>query len=221
MEIFGDLERLFARLYPFRVPIAIGAALLLAAAAAGAYHFGVHRLMWRHKLATTVATAILLTVLVPTGYYLASPLWIRTSLVELEAAESSQRNQEAGIRAASETSPGQPIDPLSLRVTKRGDFVGADSFHFGRGRAVIGELAPGRYTLRVEEFSVQNGPDLYMYLSPSPTGYAPDAINLGRLKATDGAFSYDIPQGTDIPRVRSVIVWCRQFAVLFATATLS
>lgn len=40
------------------------------------------------------------------------------------------------------------------------------------------------------------------------------------LKATDGAFNYLIPPGTDISAYRSAIVWCRQFAMLFASAPL-
>ena len=99
--------------------------------------------------------------------------------------------------------------------------MGADAFHFGRGRALIIEVAPGRQTLRMEDFSVQNGPDLFVYLSPNPSGYAADAVNLGKLKASDGAFNYDVPEGIDISRIKSVIVWCRQFSVLFAAASLS
>lgn len=165
-----------------------------------------YRFIWRHKLPASVVAGIALVVLVPVAYYLASPLWIRTSLVEPPAGG-------AGV-----------IEPARAEVMSsalRGEFRGADTFHFGRGRALINEAAPGRYTLRVEDFSVQNGPDLYVYLSTNPQGYAADATNLGRLKASDGAFNYDIPAGTDISRIKSVIVWCRQFSVLFATATLT
>src|SRR3989304_887301 len=45
-----------------------------------------------------------------------------------------------------------------------------------------------------------------------------EALNLGRLKATDGAFNYEIPAGIDLKGVKSVVVWCRQFDVLFAVA---
>ena len=111
--------------------------------------------------------------------------------------------------------------PFVPHVARAGQFRGADDFHFGRGRVQLIETEPGRFTLRFEGFSVRNGPDLFVYLSPSATGYADGALNLGRLKATGGAFNYEIPAGTDITRFQSVIVWCRRFATLFATAALS
>ena len=74
--------------------------------------------------------------------------------------------------------------------------------------------------MRFEDFSVRNGPDLFVYLSPDPNGYADGAINLGELKATDGAFNYAIPPDIDIAQFRSAIVWCKQFSVEFASAPL-
>ena len=75
--------------------------------------------------------------------------------------------------------------------------------------------------LRLENFSVRNGPDLYVYLVRDEGARRVDeSLNLGRLKATDGAFNYDIPAGVDIASVKSVVVWCKQFGVLFAEAPL-
>lgn len=83
------------------------------------------------------------------------------------------------------------------------------------------ETAPGQYVLRVEDFSVRNGPDLFVMLSPAPDGYREGALKLGRLRATDGAFNYEIPPGTDLTRFQSAVIWCEQFATLFGTATLA
>jgi hypothetical protein len=98
--------------------------------------------------------------------------------------------------------------------------MGEDEFHFGRGTALLIETEPGRYVVRLEDFEVRNGPDLYVYLSPVPDGYADEAIELGRLKADKGSQNYDVPAGADVGRVRSVVIWCKQFAVQFAVATL-
>ncbi len=65
---------------------------------------------------------------------------------------------------------------------------------------------------------MRNGPDLYVYLSPKADGYTSDALELGKLKATDGSFGYDLPPGTDPSSFRSAIIWCKQFSQLFATA---
>lgn len=213
MNILGDIERLAADIYPLRIPIAIGMALLTVAALIAAYRLGWYRVVLRHKVASSVVAGLALLLLVPTVYYLASPLVTRTTLVEpmpASATESLARSAE----------PSGGTGPAGARVIQQGEFKGADSFHFGRGRALVAESEPGRYVLRLEDFSVRNGPDLFVYLSPNPSGYAADAINLGALKATDGAFSYDIPAGTDISKLKSAIIWCRQFSVLFATATL-
>ena len=56
--------------------------------------------------------------------------------------------------------------------------------------------------------------------TPTADGDAEGGLNLGRLKATDGAFNYEIPPGTNVGAYRSVIVWCQRFTVLFATAPL-
>lgn len=87
------------------------------------------------------------------------------------------------------------------------------------GRPLPVEQLPG-YVLRFESFSVRNGPDLFVYLSPSSTGYTDGALELGPLKASDGSFNYEVPAGRDISLFKSAVVWCRAFSVLFATAPL-
>jgi len=59
-----------------------------------------------------------------------------------------------------------------------------------------------------------------VYLSPDPAGYVRSAVELGRLKATDGDFNTRVPAGTNVSRLRSVVIWCKQFAVQFAVAEL-
>ena len=69
---------------------------------------------------------------------------------------------------------------------------------------------------------MRNGPDLYVYLSKDVAGgKVEEMLNLGRLKATDGAFNYEIPAGIDLREVKGVVVWCRQFTTLFASAPLT
>ena len=102
-----------------------------------------------------------------------------------------------------------------------GEFVGADSFHFGRGIVSILEPTPGAYVLRFEEFVVLNGPDLYIYLSTDPAGYTSGASEVARLKASKGSFNVEIPGGVDVSRVRSVVIWCKAFGVQFAHAELA
>src|SRR5207245_8149426 len=136
-------------------------------------------------------------------------------------ATAIARTATPAATAMPEASPGATEAPqFQPRVASQGEFRRADDFHFGRGQALLIETAPGEYTLRFENFSVRNGPDLFVYLSTDPNG-SNDGLLLGDLKGTDGAFNYDVPEGTDIFRYKSAVVWCRQFAVLFATATFA
>jgi hypothetical protein len=105
--------------------------------------------------------------------------------------------------------PASP-PPAPTPLERSGSFSGADDFHFGRGTARLIETGPGTYIVRFEDFSVRNGPDLFVYLSPDPAGYADGAIELGRLRATDGSFNTPVPDGADVSAVRSVVIWCKE-----------
>ena len=196
MNLIGDIERAVAQLYPYRVPIAIALTATLALLVVIGRRRGWHRVIARHPRASAAVLALVVAIGAPLGWVLGSPLFIRTELVE---------DRPAGA---------------SGEVVLRGSIAGADEFHTGSGTASIVETADGGYVLRFDEFSVRNGPDLFVYLSPDPAGYTEEAIELGALKATDGAFDYAIPAGVDVAAMRSVVIWCRAFSVLFASAPL-
>lgn len=253
MSIFGDLERLLADLYPYRIPLTIGGLLAAAAVATLIVRRGWHRpvLTWAdgNRLAAASAAVLFLAVTLPAGYYLVSPLWERTTLIEASpldvavpasstagpatdpTAAATTGPDTSGGASASATSPAgeptvTPATPTAAptdggpQLVSRGAFSGADDFHFANGDALIIETAPGEFLLRFESFSIRNGPDLFVYLSSSPDAPSDDGIRLGELKATDGAFNYELPPGTDIGPLQYAMVWCDQFAVLFATAPL-
>ncbi len=227
--IFGDIEQFAVDLYPYRWPITAGLIIAVLLALYLAYRRRWHLVAWRHRLATAVVAAVLLAVAIPAGNYFLSPLWERSHLEEASplASAAGDGGPTANLTpipapAATPVPSPEPTQPaFTPHVTHSGDFHGADDFHFGRGKALLIETAPGQYTLRFEEFSVRNGPDLFVYLSPNPDGYDDGALNLGGLKATDGAFNYEVPPDTDISQFNSAVVWCRQFSVLFATAPLA
>jgi hypothetical protein len=240
MNLIGDLERLFATsLYPLRVPIAIALAAGVVVLAVVARRRGWFAAARRHPRRTGSLIAIALVVGLPLARYLASPLVIRTELFEPLPVALADPTTSASATPGNLPSPAPdpssepeptttaPASPtpaptqFAPAVLASGPFRGADDFHFGKGTASVIETEPGRFTLRFEDFSVRNGPDLYVYLSPDRDGYAPEALELGTLKATDGAFGYELPAGTDPQEFESAVVWCKQFAVLFAVAPLS
>ena len=230
MDWLNDLPgTLASSLYTYRVPVAIGGIVAFVAFLWVARRRGWFAAARRHPARTTALAVVLLAVGLPVAWYLGSPLIIRTALEEplpiaTAAVDPGATGGPIPTTAAGATTPpaGATTAPApTLQPARTGEFHGTDEFHFGRGTASLIETAPGTWIVRFEDFSVRNGPDLYVYLSPDPDGYTKDALELGTLKATDGAFNYDIPAGTDLSKVRSVLVWCKQFSHLFAVAPLS
>jgi hypothetical protein len=79
--------------------------------------------------------------------------------------------------------------------------------------------------LRLEDFSVTNGPDLHVLLAENPSPPDHDSLgmylDLGSLKGNLGDQNYDIPAGTDINQFKSVVIYCLPFHVVFSTADLA
>ncbi len=79
--------------------------------------------------------------------------------------------------------------------------------------------------LRFENFETDNGPDLNVYLSAAPLGadsgeYDDDFIDLGDLKGNVGDQNYELPDGVDLDRYQTVVIWCVRFGVAFGAAPL-
>lgn len=89
--------------------------------------------------------------------------------------------------------------------------------HPGSGTARIIDTENGA-VVRYENFKTINGPDLYVYLAKDLD--AKDFVNLGTLKATEGNINYDVPKDVDVREYAYVMVWCKQFGVLFNYAKI-
>lgn len=232
MEWIGDFERAFAAaIYPNRVIVAIALAVLLVAVALIARRRRWDRTVRRHPRRAAAILVPALAIALPLGWYLASPLVLSRTIDEpapivAGATGSPAPNATAAATAAPSASNAPPSatpvppTPTPAPFAKSGSFSGADDFHFGRGSAHLIETAPGVFVVRLEDFAVRNGPDLFVYLSPSADGYADGAVELAPLKADTGNQNYEVPAGVDPTSAGSVVIWCKQFSVLFATAPL-
>ena len=178
----------------------------------------------------------MLAIALPLTWYLASPLVLSASIdepppVTVAATEVAPVGPRSAVPALSPgavpsaTTVVASAAPIATRapIARSGSFHGSDDFHFGRGTARLIEVTPGSFVVRLESFAVRNGPDLYVYLSPSGDGYATGAIELGKLKADTGNQNYVVPAGAldDPADAASVVIWCKQFSHLFATAPLA
>lgn len=93
------------------------------------------------------------------------------------------------------------------------------------GKARVIELPDGRRKLTLSDgFSVDNGPDLRVYLvagDPTADDQVRDYVDLGGLKGNKGNQQYEIARDTDVKRYDTVYIWCRAFTVGFARAPLA
>jgi hypothetical protein len=237
MPDLNELQRaFFDGLYTYRIPIAAISVVAVAVLAVIAARRGWFAAARRHPGQSAALLVVALAVALPAGSYLTSPIWIRTELIEPDpiaaAAATPHPTTSPGLGPTATVAPFHSSAPATAAPAAAtaaptpfapvahvsGSFTGTDDFHFGRGTATIIETAPGTFVLRLEEFSVRNGPDLFVYLSPDPSDYVDGALELGRLKATDGSFGYALPPGTDPAEFASALIWCKQFSHLFAVA---
>jgi hypothetical protein len=143
-----------------------------------------------------ITLAIVAAIAIPIGIYTISPLFISATVNEPLPATTNL-----------------PEKPLS------GIFMGVhDGFHTAEGNVKVVSLTDGSKILRLENFKSTNGPNVHVYLSTDK--HATDYVDLGKLKANNGNQNYNIPAGTDIRKHNIVLIWCKDFSVLFGSAPL-
>ena len=114
----------------------------------------------------------------------------------------------------------QESQAMDIAQMTTGSFRDADGFHKGSGTATIYREGDGAYFLRFENFSVTNGPALYVELVRDPSGdLSRGAVELGKLKGNKGNQNYEIPEDVDISQFKSAVIWCKTFDVTFSIAT--
>lgn len=107
-----------------------------------------------------------------------------------------------------------------------GQFSGADAVHQGSGMVRVITRTDGVTEVQLSDFEVTNGPDLEVWLSaasaPQSSADVSRAafLSLGALKGNIGDQAYTLPAGTVLSDYGSVVIWCEQFGVLFASAPL-
>jgi hypothetical protein len=147
-----------------------------------------------------IIIGVILAALIPAVVYTASPLFFDRTI-----------NEEIPVAKTDTT------ETLAAMVS--GSFVGVgDGIHNAQGIAKVLSLDDAKI-LRLEDFKATNGPDLHVYLATDEK--ATDYVDLGLLKANIGNQNYQIPEGTDLSKYDTALVWCKQFSVLFGHASLS
>jgi hypothetical protein len=159
-------------------------------------------------------------VAVAAGAYLGSSTFIDDVVDERVATAAPVPAAGEPDRAAGEPDRAAAL-PRNVRL-RAGQFEAVR--HPAAGTATAIRLAKGGRVLTLTDFDVDNGPDLRVYLVAGPArseGEVDDYVDLGALKGNRGDQQYEIPDGVDVGRYATAVIWCRAFSVLFARAPLA
>ncbi len=116
-----------------------------------------------------------------------------------------------------------PADPHwsgspAIETVRQGELVRISAADYGSGLVRIVQIGSQRLLRFVD---IPGAPDMYGYLSDLTDGRPGTFIDVGKLKATNGSFSCAIDAGVDLTKVRSVVVWCKQFTVTVTYGVLN
>jgi Electron transfer DM13 len=191
---------------------------------------------------------VIAVIAIPLGIYTISPLFVNTVVNEeipgsnsqaiseferfmrmseeqrFERAQQMNEEEKNMIMTGAAQTGGNSVnesmaEEAAAEGSLTGNFVGVnDGIHNAEGLAKVIVLDEGNRILRLENFRATNGPDLYVYLSTDRS--ASDFVSLGRLKGNIGNQNYEIPEGTDLSKYGTALIWCRAFSVLFGSAEL-
>jgi hypothetical protein len=114
-----------------------------------------------------------------------------------------------------------------FQPVKGGEFIELDAIHIARGRAVIyRNAADNSLLLRLDEFSVTNGPGLAVVLSEvavpktSAEVLSGQYFRVATLKATNGNQNYEIPPELRLERYKSVVIYSEDLKTIYSSAAL-
>ena len=190
----------------------------------------------RRRVWWIVAAAVILGA--PIAWYLGSPLFISRTVNEpfpaafpmsagatVPEGMAQQQVEDTMMKASKEnTSASEAMPSGSASVVARGTFRGADDFHKGEGTATLYRVGQD-IVLRLDPFKVTNGPDLHVILTKTPApksrrdvdeGY----VEVAKLKGNVGSQNYALPKGVLLADYHAVVIYCKPFHVVFATAAL-
>jgi hypothetical protein len=114
----------------------------------------------------------------------------------------------------------------SSKLVATGTFIHAnpsDPVHYGKGKVSV----YARTVFLEPDFEVGPGPAFHVYLVPKASIRSSSDmkdvmfVDLGGLRAFKGSQRYPIPDGVELGKYQSVIIWCERFSVLISPADLT
>lgn len=176
------------------------------------------------KMALKLIVATLIIIGLAVGAWLIAPLFYDTTVNEdLPSSDPTTKTPVNDIPSAvqtdtpPDTTTSTPANTNPVTIAS-GTFTDADNFHQGSGTAQLIQIDGKTYVRFAEDFSVTNGPDLFVHFGKNGQ-YAAEA-NLGKLKGNLGSQNYEVPANLDLTQYDEIWIWCRAFSVPFASAKL-
>lgn len=137
-----------------------------------------------------------------------------------ESLEDISGNEQISPPTSSgDPEPAQPQaeQQNSPKTVNKGDFKGLRGHNASGTASVI--ASGGKNFVRLENFSVTNGPDLFVAFGNG--GSVDEGAILERLKANNGDQNYEIPASIDLSKYSQVFIYCKAFAYPFGVADLT
>lgn len=110
--------------------------------------------------------------------------------------------------------PINQFDAVGQKLVAQGDFM--SNVHTTSGNVKVYEKE-GKRTLVFENFKTDGGPDLRIYLSEDKA--ASKAVEISN-KVNLGNYFVELPTVADHTTQKFVLIWCKQYSVLFGNAEL-
>jgi hypothetical protein len=165
---------------------------------------------YRRELALPLRVRFLVVAIAGSAFYVWDT-WLRPK------SETNEQIVQAPAASAPAQDGAQPGSDNQL--IGGGAFEGVDG-HSASGRAQLIEVAGGKQVVTFDDFEVDQGPDLRVYLVEGEDVSGGNFVDLGSLKGEKGRFQYELDEPVDPERYTHVVVWCRAFSVGFGRAPL-
>ena len=137
------------------------------------------------------------------------------------------------LRPAAATMPTETAIPTAevstLVMGADTQLVASGEFHnvaySGSGSAKIHQLESGRWVLSLQDFEVEAGPELRVFVTELEVSdlagvRLENSLDLGSLEALSGDQIYELPDDVDISRYQSVVIWCGPQRLAYIAASL-
>jgi hypothetical protein len=115
--------------------------------------------------------------------------------------------------------PAKDVDPPTDTIaTSMGTF--ASFAHSLSGEAVVYTVTGNKRILRLENFTMNQGPDVYVFLSKTNNYSAANTIAVGKLKEgySNSNLTLTVDDTVDLNVHKFVLVYCVQYSSLFGYA---